>query len=142
MDSAPCRCNIFQDVVADVYIESTGITGSYVATRHLEAIYCDINRCNGHRSYDDESVIVGTVTITAVDVTVNGFKMTSSYIAAGYPSALNVNISYNILENVTATWGAIHLHGTPSSYHECDGGYIGYNTIIGAVGDGIWTVGN
>lgn len=91
-----------------------------------------------------ESVIVGQVTITAYNATVNGFKLTSSYIAAGYNSALNVNISYNILENVTATWGAIHLHGTATgpSYHECDGGYIGYNTISGAVGDGIWTVGN
>jgi parallel beta-helix repeat protein len=91
-----------------------------------------------------ESVIVGQVTITADDVTVNGFKLTSRYICAGYTSALNVNISYNILENVVATWGAIHLHGTASgpSYHECDGGYIGYNTISGAVGDGIWTVGN
>jgi len=85
-----------------------------------------------------ESVITGQVTIQADDVTLNGFKMTSTYIAAGYTSALNVNISHNILENVTATWGAIHLHG----HHQCDGGYIGYNTISGAVGDGIWTMGN
>ena len=92
----------------------------------------------------DESVITGTVIITADDITLNGFKMTSSYIAVGYLHAHNVNISYNILENVTATWGAIHLHGTATgpSYHEADGGYIGYNTISGAVGKGIWTVGN
>jgi parallel beta-helix repeat protein len=70
--------------------------------------------------------------------------MTSSYVAVGYDHAHNVNVSYNIFENVTATWGAVHLHGTASgpSYHEADGGYIGYNTISGAVGDGIWTVGN
>ena len=85
-----------------------------------------------------ESVITGQVTIQADDVTLNGFKMTSSYVAVGYPHAYNVNISYNILENVTATWGAIHLHG----HHQADAGYIGYNTISGAVGDGIWTVGN
>ncbi len=92
----------------------------------------------------DESVITGTVMITADDVTLNGFKMTSSYVAVGYTHAHNVDISYNIFENVTATWGAIHLHGTASgpSYHEADGGYIGYNTISGADGDAIWTVGN
>ena len=86
----------------------------------------------------DESVITGAVTITADDVTLNGFKMTNSYVAVGYTHAHNVNISYNIFENVTATWGAIHLHG----YHQADGGYIGYNTISGAIGFGIWTVGN
>jgi parallel beta-helix repeat protein len=85
-----------------------------------------------------ESVIVGQVTITADAATVNGFKLTSSYITAGYTSAQNVNISYNILENVVATWSAIHLHGN----HQCDGAYVGYNTIINAQGDGIWTVGN
>jgi len=86
-----------------------------------------------------ESVIVGQVTITADDVIVNGFKLTSRYICAGYTSALNVNISYNILENVVATWGAIHLHGGTA---ECNGAYVGYNTISGAQGHGIWTVGN
>ena len=91
-----------------------------------------------------ESIITGTVIIKADGVILNGFKMTASYVAVGYNHAHNVNISYNILENVTATWGAIHLHGTASgpSYHEADGGYIGYNTISGAAGHGIWTVGN
>ena len=98
----------------------------------------------GAANDDAESVITGTVMITADDVTLNGFKMTSSYVAVGYNHAHNVDISYNIFENVTATWGAIHLHGTASgpSYHEADGGYIGYNTISGAVGYAIWTVGN
>jgi parallel beta-helix repeat protein len=86
----------------------------------------------------DESIIEGMVTITADGATVNGFKLTSSYIAAGYTSAQNVDISYNILENVVATWGAIHLHGS----HQCDGAYVGHNTISGAQGHGIWTVGN
>lgn len=99
---------------------------------------------SGTLSRGDETVITGTVTLEADNASVNGFKMTSSYIAAGYPSAKNVKISHNIFQDVTATWGAIHLHGTATgpSYHECDGGYIGYNTISGAVGHGIWTVGN
>jgi parallel beta-helix repeat protein len=94
---------------------------------------------DGSTDRGGESVIVGQVTITADGVTVNGFKLTSRYIAAGYNSALNVDISYNILENVVATWGAIHLHG---GTNQCDGAYVGYNTIINDRGDGIWTVGN
>ena len=93
----------------------------------------------GNLSRGDETVITSTVTLTADNASVNGFKMTSSYICAGYPSAKNVNISYNILENVVATWGAIHLHG---GTEECNGAYVGYNTISGAKGHGIWTVGN
>ena len=92
-----------------------------------------------------ESIIDGDlVMITADDATLNGFKLTSNYIAVGYDHAHNVNISYNILEGVTATWGAIHLHGTASgpSYNQADGAYIGYNTISGVEGHGIWTVGN
>jgi len=70
--------------------------------------------------------------------------MTGGYIAAGYPQALDVIISYNILVGISAPWGAIHLHGgaTGPSYHECDRGYVGYNTISGVTGPGIWTVGN
>ncbi len=86
----------------------------------------------------DESLITGLVKITADYVTLNGFKMTSSYVEVGYTHAYNVNISYNIFENVTAPWGAIHLHGI----NQADRGYIGYNTISGAVGYGIYTVGN
>ena len=96
----------------------------------------------------DESVIVGTVTIKADDVTVNGFK-TGYTINAGYNHALNVNISYNISVGADGHCGAIHLQGKASgpSYHECDGGYIGYNTISATTsidwqGGGIWTVGN
>ena len=93
----------------------------------------------GSSDRGSESVIVGQVTITADGATINGFKLTSSYIAAGYPQAHDIIISYNILENVVATYGAIHLHG---GTNQCDGAYVGYNTIINAQGDGIWTVGN
>ena len=98
----------------------------------------------GSTDRGDESIIGGQVTITADNAIFNGFKLTTSYIAVGYDHAHNVNISYNILEDVSAEWGAIHLHGVASgpSYHQADGAYIGYNTISGAVGHGIWTVGN
>jgi parallel beta-helix repeat protein len=94
----------------------------------------------------DESVIVGTVTITADDVTVNGFK-TGYPINAGYNHALNVNISYNISVGADGHWGAIHLHGGGGAYNQCDFAYIGYNTISDTTspdwqGGGIWTVGN
>jgi parallel beta-helix repeat protein len=88
-----------------------------------------------------ESVIVGQVTIKADDVTANGFKLTSSsYIEVSDASnnALNVNVSYNILENTNWADGAIDLNGG----NRCDGGYIGYNTISGASGYGIQTIQN
>ncbi len=89
----------------------------------------------------DESVITGAVKITADDVTVNGFKMTSSSyieISDAYHSALYVNVSYNILEYTTWADGAIDLNGG----NRCVGGYIGYNTISGASGYGIQTIQN
>jgi parallel beta-helix repeat protein len=88
-----------------------------------------------------ESVIDGMVKITADDATINGFKLTSSsYIEVSYASnnALNVNVSYNILENTNWADGAIDLNGG----NRCDGGYIGYNTISGASGYGIQTIQN
>ena len=93
----------------------------------------------GSSDRSGESAIVGQVTVTADAATINGFKLTSSYIAAGNPQAHDITISYNILDNVEAPWGAIHLHG---GINQCDGAYVGYNTIINAQGDGIWTVGN
>ena len=120
--------------------------GFTVATANIEVRGAQHgNDPAGATTRGSESIITSTITITADDVALNGFKMTSSYVAVGYPHAHNVNISYNILENVTATWGAIHLHGHASEsppYHQADGGYVGYNTISGAVGIGIWTVGN
>ncbi len=88
-----------------------------------------------------ESVITGAVKITADNVTVNGFKMTSSSyieISNASNSAFNVNVSYNILEDTTWADGAIDLNGG----NRCDGGYIGYNTISGASGYGIQTIQN
>lgn len=92
----------------------------------------------------NEAIIDGQVTIEADDVTLNGFKLTGGYVCAGYPSAQDVSICYNILTGFTADWGAVHLQGTASgpSYHQCDGGYVGYNTITDITGYGIWTVGN
>ena len=130
----------------DTIIVGPGTYSGFVDTKGLDIRGAQYNvDPAGTLSRGAETVITGTVKIENADnASVNGFKMTSSYICAGYPSAKNVKISYNILENVVATWGAIHLHGTASgpSYHECDGGYIGYNTISGAQGHGIWTVGN
>ena len=87
-----------------------------------------------------ESVIVGQVTITADDATINGFKLTNGYIeiSDAYNSALDVNVSYNILENAIWADGAIDLNGN----NRCEGGYIGYNTISGASGYGIQTIQN
>ena len=90
---------------------------------------------------DGESVINGIVKITADDATINGFKMTSnSYIeiSDASKSALNVNVSYNILENTAWLDGAIDLNGN----NRCAGGYIGYNTISGTSGYGIQTIQN
>ena len=95
----------------------------------------------GELDRGDESVITGAVKITADNVTVNGFKMTSnSYIEISDASntALNVIVSYNILKNTTWADGAIDLNGN----NRCEGGYIGYNTIIGASGYGIQTIQN
>lgn len=94
-------------------------------------------------AYDssDETVITGPVKITADNASVNGFKMTSgSYIEISYASysALNVNVSYNILENTNWADGAVDLNGN----NRCAGGYIGYNTISGASGNGIQTIQN
>ena len=89
-----------------------------------------------------ESVIVGQVKITVDGATVNGFKLTSSSsyieISDAYNTALNVNVSYNILENTTWADGAVDLNGG----NRCAGGYIGYNTISGASGYGIKTIQN
>lgn len=87
-----------------------------------------------------ESVIDGMVKIIADDITVNGFKLTNSYIeiSNAYNNALNVDISYNILENSNWAEGAIDLNGG----NRCNGGYIGYNTISGASGYGIQTIQN
>jgi parallel beta-helix repeat protein len=132
VDTVPAESTI--NVAAGTYTETVAVNKQVT----LLGANHDVDPA-GSTDRGDESVIVGQVTITADDATVNGFKMTSSYICAGYTSALNVNISYNILENVMATWGAIHLHGGTA---ECNGAYVGYNTISGAQGHGIWTVGN
>jgi parallel beta-helix repeat protein len=95
----------------------------------------------GSTDRGSESVITGAVKITADNVTVNGFKMTSSSyieISDASHSALNVNVSYNILENTTWADGAVDLNGG----NRCAGGYIGYNTISGASGYGIQTIQN
>jgi hypothetical protein len=94
----------------------------------------------GSSDRGDESVIEGMVTITADEVTVNGFKLTSSgiEISDASNSALNVIVSYNILENAAWADGAVDLNGG----NRCDGGYIGYNTISGASGYGIQTIQN
>jgi parallel beta-helix repeat protein len=92
----------------------------------------------GAVSRGNESVITGAVKITADDVTVNGFKMfDGSYIeiSDAYNSALDVTVSYNILENANWADGAIDLNGG----NRCAGGYIGYNTISDASGYGIQT---
>ena len=92
-------------------------------------------------SRGSETEITGPVKITADNASVNGFKMTGgSYIEISYASysALNVNVSYNILENTTWPDGAVDLNGE----NRCAGGYIGYNTISGASGDGIQTIQN
>jgi pectin methylesterase-like acyl-CoA thioesterase len=93
----------------------------------------------GSSDRGDESVIEGMVTITADEVTVNGFKLTSSgiEISDASNSALNVIVSYNILENAAWADGAVDLNGG----NRCDGGYIGYNTISGASGYGVTTKG-
>jgi len=90
-----------------------------------------------------ESVITGGVKIIADDVTLNGFKMSGSSshieVADASNTALNVNISYNILENTAWSDGAIDLNGG----NRCAGGYTGYNTVIDAQGYyGISTIQN
>ncbi|MCW4007058.1 MAG: right-handed parallel beta-helix repeat-containing protein, partial [Candidatus Bathyarchaeota archaeon] len=127
-------------VSAGTYAEAVSVTKSVtlLGAKH------DVDPA-GSLDRGGESVISGgNLIITADDVTVDGFKITGGYIAAGYSQALDVTISYNILEGISAAWGAIHLHGTDTgpSYHECDRGYVGYNTISGVTGHGIWTVGN
>lgn len=77
-----------------------------------------------------ESIISGgRLTIKADNVTVNGFKMTVGGIYTDFPSALNVNIIYNILVDIEDDRG-IRLWFLSAS-HLADGGYIGYNTISG-----------
>jgi len=124
------------NVAAGTYAEAVSVTESVTLLGAKHGV-----DPAGSLDRGGESVISGgNMIITADGVTVDGFKMTGGYIAAGYPQALDIVISYNILAGISAPWGAIHLHGSPD--HECDGSYVGYNTISGVTGHGIWNVGN
>jgi parallel beta-helix repeat protein len=129
------KVNVAAGTYGGFIVTTAGIT-IFGAQAHVDA---SGSTDRGTAGDGDESVVTGQITIKADDITLNGFKMTTSCVAVGYDHAHNVDIGYNIFENVTATWGAIHLHG---GTHEADGGYIGYNTIVGPVGHGIWTVAN
>ncbi len=89
----------------------------------------------GSTDRGDESIISGgRLTITADDVTVNGFKMTGEGIYTDLPSALNAIISYNILVDIGGT-RAINLYVSAApDYHLADGGYVGYNTLSSITG--------
>jgi parallel beta-helix repeat protein len=134
----------------DIIVAAGTYAGFIVATANIELRGAQYNNdpagatTRGAAGDGDESVITGTITITADNVTVNGFK-TGYSINVGYDHAHYVNISYNISENANGQYGAIHLHGPP--YNQCDWAYIGFNTISGTTspdwqGGGIWTVGN
>ncbi len=84
-----------------------------------------------------ESIIVSGVRlrVTTAGATLNGFKLTGGDSSVTIDViAHNVNINYNILENVPAI-RAIQLY-------QADGTYVGYNTISGAAGCGIMTMEN
>ena len=126
----------------DIIIVAAGTYDGFNVNKTLTLRGANVNiDPAGPVSRVDESVITGAVKITADVVTVNGFKMTSnSYIEISDASntALNVIVSYNILENTTWADGAVDLNGG----NRCAGGYIGYNTISGASGYGIQTIQN
>jgi parallel beta-helix repeat protein len=129
----------------DTIMVATGMYGGFTvpntkANLTILGVQANVDPA-GAVSRGGESVITGAVKITADNVILNGFKMTSSSyieISDASNSALNVNVSYNILENTAWADGAVDLNGG----NRCADGYIGYNTISGALGYGIQTIQN
>ncbi|OHB82550.1 MAG: hypothetical protein A2Z38_07635, partial [Planctomycetes bacterium RBG_19FT_COMBO_48_8] len=78
-----------------------------------------------------ESIINGGQVEITAGATFNGFKVSGNRIYIH--GADGATVSYNILEGVTTTHGAITNYQAVETY-------IGYNTISGAIGHGIMTM--